>query len=365
MDRPEAGTTGSAPLDATGSATTPRQRRRPNRKRTRLQRIAILAAILFLIVFILAFAARSCQQSRKVESYRSYLDAVSSAIDDSASLGKQLDQIVENPTKYSKKELTAKLDELMAKQNEIADRAAGLQPPNTLKAEQATFAEGMRVRADGFKLLQAAIVASLGNETVSPGKIAALGGYFSGPDAYYMSRFYAQTRNVMSEQGVSDVTVPTASYYLTAKTFETASIEAMLSAVGSSAKLVGRHGVALLGVAAQPGDKELTLGDKTTSVTASADMTFDVRVQNQGDGTEANVAVKGELELPDGKVLTVTTAVASMAAGKTGTAVLSGFIIPAEALSRTSILKVTVGPVAGERVKTNNSGSYKILLQLQ
>jgi hypothetical protein len=139
----------------------------------------------------------------------------------------------------------------------------------------------------------------------------------------------------------------------------------MLSAVGNSAKLVGRHGVGLLGVAAQPGDKELTQGDKTTSVTASADLTFEVRVQNQGDGTETNVPVKGEIKLPDGKILTATTAITTIAAGKTETGVLSGFAISAEALSRTSVLTITVGPVAGERVKTNNSGSFKILLQLQ
>lgn len=367
MDRPEVGTTGNAPLDAPDSAAaaTPRQRRRTNRRRTRLQRIAILAAILFVVVFALALAARSCQQSRKVASYRSYLDGVSSAIADSAALGKQLDEVVKNPTRYSKNELIAKLDELTAKQNEIADRAAGLVPPDTLGEQQAVFAEGMRVRAEGFKLLQAAVVASLDAETVRPAKLAALGGYFSGPDAYYMSRFYSQTRTIMSEQGVSDVAVPTATFYLTAKTFETATIEAMLSAVGSSSKLVGRHGVALLGVAAQPGDKELTQGDRTTNVTASADLSFDVRIQNQGDGPETNVAVKGELKLPDGKILTATTAVASIAAGKTETAVLSGFNPPAEALSRTSILTVTVGPVPGERVTTNNSGTYKILLQLQ
>lgn len=363
MDRPEAGTTGSTPLSGAGSAPPPRQRRRPDRKQQKLKRIAILAAILFVIVFVLAFAARSCQQNRKVDSYRTYLDGVSAAIDDSAALGKQLGQIVDNPTKYSRKELTAKLEELTAKQNEIADRAAGFEPPDTLTAEQAVFAEGMRVRADGFGLLQAAIVASLGNETVAPKKISSLSGYFCGPDAYYMSRFYVQTRNVMSEEGVTDVTVPTATYYLTASALESNSVEAMLGAVSSSSKLVGLHGVGLAGVSAQPGDAELTQG-KTTKVTASADLTFEVRVMNQGDSTESNVSIKAELLLPDGRTLTQTGTIPSIAPGKTEATTIVGLDIPAEALSKTSTLKITAEPVPGERVKTNNSGTYKILLQL-
>ncbi len=364
MDRPEAGTTGSAPLTGTTPAPAPRERRRPNRKQQRLKRIAILAALLFVIVFVLAFAARSCQQNRKVDSYRAYLDGVSSAIDDSAALGKQLGQVVENPTKYSRKELIAKLEELTTKQKEIADRAAGFQPPDTLSAQQAVFAEGMGVRSEGFTLLQAALVASLGNETVSPGKIASLDGYFSGPDAYYMSRFYVQTRNVMSEQGVSDVAVPTATYYLTARTLENNSVEQMLGAVGSSSKLVGLRGVGLAGVSAQPSDVELTQGGKATSVTASADLAFEVRVMNQGDVDESNIVVKADLVLPDGRVLTQSATIAGIAAGKTGAATITGLDVPPEALSKTCTLKITAEPVPSERVKTNNSGTYKILLQL-
>ena len=365
MDSLEAGTTGSAPLDAASSSPPPPQRRRPDRKRTRLQRIAILAAILFVLVFALAWGARSCQQNRKVDSYRTYLGAVSTAIDDSAALGKQLDQIVTNPTKYSRKEFVAKLDELSVKQNEIAARAEGFKPPSTLTSEQAVFAEGMRVRAEGYKLLQATLLASLDDETVKPGKVTALGGYFSGPDAYYMSRFYGQTRTVMSDQGVSDVPVPTATYYLTADTFDSATIETMLSSVSKSAKLVGRHGVALLSVTAQPADIELSQGGGTAEIPTTADLGFEVMVQNQGDGVEQNIAVKGEIELPGGVVLTQTGTIASIAAGKTAGVVLKGFDIPAEAFGRVSTLKITVGPVAGERVTTNNSGSYKILLKLE
>jgi len=90
-------------------------------------------------------------ETRKVGSYRTYLDGVSAAITDSAALGKQLDRLIANPTKFSRKQLIGTLDQLSAKQAEIAVRADRLKPPDTLKSEQAVFASGMRVRADGFK----------------------------------------------------------------------------------------------------------------------------------------------------------------------------------------------------------------------
>jgi co-chaperonin GroES (HSP10) len=50
---------------------------------------------------------------------------------------------------------------------------------------------------------------------------------------------------------------------------------------------------------------------------------------------------------------------------KTEQVTISGFVIPEEALSKEVTLKVTAGPVEGEAVETNNSASFKLLLQLQ
>ena len=355
--------TGQAP-GGDQSASPQRSRRRPDRRRTRIQRILILAAILFVIVFAMAWWARSCQQNRKVESYRTYFEGVSVAIGDSATLGKQLDQLVANPTKFSRKELTAKLAELSAKQNEIAVRADRLDPPNTLASEQAVFAEGMKVRADGYKLFETTMLGILGKKKVNPAKIAALAGYFSGPDAYYTSRVYIPARNTLNEQGVTDVPVPTSTYYLTAKTFDAARLKQMLNSVGSSTKLAGIHGVGLLSVIAQPGDITLTKGG-TTNIPATVGLAFDIKVENQGDITEENVAVTAELKLPGGDVLPQEGTIATIASGQTQSVTLTGFNIPAEALSKVSTLKVTAGPVPGEQKMSNNSGQFKILLQLQ
>ena len=152
-----------APADAGGPPSAP-SRRRPDRRRTRIQRLAILAAVLFVVVFGIAWWARSCQHNRKVDSYRTYFDGVAAAIDDSEALGKQVSSIMNDPTKLSRKELIAKLGQLAAQQEEIAVRAGRLEPPGTLDDEQTVFATGMKVRASGFGLLRTAMLGALAEQ---------------------------------------------------------------------------------------------------------------------------------------------------------------------------------------------------------
>ena len=363
-DDAASGSTKGDPPSPDASQAPQRRRRRSNPGRTRTQRLVILAVVLFLIVFGLALWVRACQHDRKVASYRDYFEGVSTAIADSGALGKQLDQLVGNPTKYSRKELVNKLQQLSAKQDEIAVRASRLVAPDTLAAEQAAFADGMRVRADGFKQFTAAMLGSLANKKVTAGQLAALEGYFSGPDAYYMSRVYLPARNVMNAQGVSDVAVPTATWYLKSRTFELTRLQELLSSVGSSTKLSGIHGVGLVKVVAQPGDVAL-IGNGVTTVSASADLAFDVTVQNQGDVTESDVPVTVSIKPPGSDAISQTGTIATLPSNKSQTVTVQGFAIPAEALSKQCTVKVTAGPVKGERVTTNNSATYKILLQLQ
>ena len=361
-DAASGSTKGESPSPTASQA--PRRRRRSNPGRTRTQRLIILLVVLFLIVFGLALWVRACQHDRKVASYRDYFEGVSTAIADSDTLGKQLDQLVNNPTKYSRKELVAKLQQLSAKQDEIAVRASRLEAPDTLAAEQAAFADGMRVRADGFKLFTTAMLGSLANKKVTANQLAALAGYFSGPDAYYMSRVYLPARNVMNTQGVSDVAVPTASWYLKSRTFDRTTLQELLGSVGSSTKLSGIHGVGLTKVVAQPGDIAL-ISNGVTTVSASADLAFDVTVQNQGDVTESDVPVTVTIKPPGGDPISQTGSIATLPSNKSQTVTVQGFAIPAEALSKQCTVKVTAGPVKGERVTSNNSATYKILLQLQ
>lgn len=354
--------------DATTEAPppSPRPRRQSSRRRTRIQRIAILLVTLFVVIFLLAWWLRSCQHERKVESYRNYMAAVSTAIDDSKAVGQELHEIVGDPTKVeSGKALLAELDKLVTRQDEIATRVARQEHPSPLDAEAEVVATGMQVRARGLALVRKAVAAALDKKkSVKPASIAALSGYLSGPDAYYQALFYAQARRVMKDQGVSDVEVPTATYFLNRDILSLDRVEAMLQRLGSSAKLAGIHGVALDGVKAQPSGTALVRG-KSVAVPASPDLSFVVTVENQGSVAESEVPVEVVLVLPGGERLKETATIAAISPNQRQSVEVQGFAVPNTALSRVSTLRVKVGPVPEERVLTNNSATYQFLLQLK
>ncbi len=357
--------------EATGpeqtAVTRPPRRRRPaDRRRNRILRILILAAILFVVVFVIALWARSCQHTRKVSAYRTYMEGVTGCITDSNALGKQLNKFIGNPTKYQRPQLIEALDRWANGQQEIATRASHLDAPDPLAQEKQDFATGMKVRARGFELLRTAVLNSLGKKNVDVNKIASLGGYFSGPDAYYMDLVYVESRQTLSDQGVTDVAVPTSTYYLTANIFDRGRIQSAVTRVGSSAKLTGIHGVSLAGVDATSNGKSVALvAGSTVTVPASANLAFSVKVQNQGDVTENDVPVEVTLVLPDKSTLKQTGSIATIAAGQTQSVSITGFAIPTSALSKVILLKAKAGPVPQERVQSNNVRQFKFLLQLK
>jgi hypothetical protein len=358
--------TSRAPADTAGPPASPSRRRPQDRRRTRIQRLAIAAVVAFLVVFGLAWWARSCQHSRKVGSYETYFQGVTTDINDSTALGKQASTIMYDPAKLSRSELIDRLGQLAAKQEEIAVRASRLSPPATLEQEQADFASGMKVRATGFSLLRTAMLGALANKKVTANTIAALDGYFSGPDAYYQELVYAPSRDVMAKDGVTGVPVPTSTYYLTWKALDPVRVQQALDTVGKSTKLTGIHGVALLSVTAKTsgGDIELVKGS-TNDVPASADLGFVCEVQNQGTVAEHDVPVTATLTVPGGGPIKQQGTISVIEPTKIQTVTISGFTIPTTALSKVVTLKVTAGPIKGEHVLTNNTMSFKLLLQLQ
>jgi len=344
----------------------PRSRRPSSRRRTRIQRLVIVLAVLFVLIFLAAWWIRSCQQDRKVEGYQDYMSAVATAIDDSAKVGKELDKIVADPGKYATAEaLETALADLVSRQDEIATRVGRQEHPDSLAGEAEVLVTGMRVRTRGLDLLRKAVAAALNEKkSVKPGAVTALSGYLSGPDAYYQALFYTPARQVMKDDGVSGVKVPTATWFLKNDVLSETNVTAMLQRLGSSAKLGGTHGVALDGVTAQPSGTALVRG-KSVPIPASADLSFEVTVENQGSSAEADVTVEVVLVLPNDDKIKQTATIAAIAAGKKTSIAVEGFVIPNTALSRVSTLRVKVGPVPQEQTLTNNSATYQFLLQLQ
>jgi hypothetical protein len=349
----------------TTSPPPPPPRRRTDRTRQRWQRIAVGLVLLVLLVFGLTWLIRSCQHNRKISSYRDYIAAVDGAVTDSTKLGKQLNGIVSDPTRLKRDDLIAKVDELAGKHAEIDERTSRFSPPGPLTEQHEALTASMSMRTRGFELFRDGMVAVLEKrQDVDAASLARLEGYFAGPDAYYATLFYGPCRSIMRDEQVTDVSVPTSEWFLKTTAFERVRLESMIDQLRRSARMTGVRGVALAKVSVEPAGTKLEDG-ATTDVPASAQFAFRVSVQNQGNVIERDVSVKLTLKVPGAEPVEQTVTIGVIKPGETQSVDVSGFSIPAEALSKTSTLQVQAGPVPDEKVLENNAGTFKILLQLQ
>jgi hypothetical protein len=320
-----------------------------------------------VVVFLLALWVRSCQHNRTVSGYREYFDAVQQTITDSNAVGADLRGVILDPTQYTRAELTAKLQSMVKKQNEIASRAQVISPPDSLKTEHSWYAEGMRIRATGMTLMRDALFAAMRSKgTVTPGALSALSAYFTGPDVYYMELVYGPAQQAMQKDGVSGVTVPRSTYFLSSSMFDVAKLKSLLTSIAKSTSLTGIHGVALVSVTVQSGSSTQRLEPgRQVQVKASADMVFVVAVANQGNVAEKAVPVALTLQPPGvAQAQQIKRVIDSISPGKTATVQISGFNIPASALGRVSKLTAKAGPVPAEHVLSNNSAFFNIILKL-
>jgi len=353
--------------DAVPEAPAARPRKRGSRARTRIQRLVVLAVILFAVIFGLAYWLRSCQHNRAVSSYRTYLTSVQSALNDASGVTKDIQALINDPTKFSRKQLVAKLDALQAGQQEIVTRVAGVKPPSSLDEENRVFIQGMRARLEGIKLLRQGILAILDVKSAPPSaaKLASYSGFFTGPDVYYNLFFYNPAREVLHAKGITGVTIPLVDPVQNAGLLDVSKLKAVIQRMQRSAKLTGIHGVALVGVMVKPQNVKL-VPNREVSAQASPQLVFSVTVENQGTVTETNVPVSITL-VPPGTATKqkLSAAIATIAAGQKQTIEIPGSNIPPAAIGRTTIVKVFAGPVPEEHVLSNNVAEYRMLLQLK
>jgi hypothetical protein len=352
------------------TAPTPRPRRKRNRSRLRIQRLVIALVALFVLVFVLALVIRSCQQNAKESSYRTYFTQVGGVLSDSTnSVGKPIAALLADPTKYGRTQLVAELNSLVAKQNEITARTEKISPPGKLKSLHSILIQGEEVRQAGVVQVREGLMAALGGKHLhaTARMLAALSGYFTGPDAYYEQLYRTQAQKILKDDGVSNVAVPAlvpaAGYFATSTVFSPSALSAALSSVSSSVKLTGAHGVGLAGVAIKSSGKTVVLSPSgSNNFKASVGLVVAVTVQNQGSATEANVPVKITWTGPGNTTpQTYSATIPSIAAHASKTVDVPGLNIPSNDMAKRTTLKVKAGPVPGEKLLSNNSASYVII----
>ncbi len=326
-----------------------------------LARVLIILTAVVVLVLIITLGINSCINKKKVGEYRDYFAAVDGVLRDSDDIGKQLSDMYMKPDETVRQALEGKLAEFLAAQEQLLEKAKAIKAPDQFKKENEWFIASMQIRVRGLKGLQPAVLNALeardnqaGAAQVSHEMLILLTS-----DVAYDEFFYQPAQRVLKEEDIKDIKVPQAKFLKDSALANSQTAVSVLDRLkGGTAQVSGLHGVALVGVKAQPSGMVLTT-DSDNSLKASDALTFEVEVENQGEATENDVLVSLSLSAPgrpspqkvDGRIPTI-------APGERRTIELTG--LAAEAGSQTALMRAEVGPVPGETNTQNNVGDYNI-----
>jgi hypothetical protein len=344
----------------------PQKRRRlPKRPPTppggpQLYRLGVLiaGAIVLAVIFILVI--NNCRGDQKQAAYEDYIEDVGVVASESAELGNQLNNRLTTPG-IRLEALRGDVEGLQEQQEQILRRTQELSPPGPLVEQQEALVETMQFRVNGLagsaRGLQ--LVAQTDDPQESGRNLGNQAQRLVASDVVYADAFRAASESVLDQQGVTNVAIPASVFVknpeFASPSFWTQTVQRLTQ--GPEAGGVRGNGIA--GVRVQPGGQDLVRGEDNT-VEQSADLAFEVLVENSGTSqeTQVNVTLIIRQDPQIRKEMTIDV----INPDETKTVRFTGF----ENLefSAETTLQVQVEPVEGEANTNNNTVEYPIIFTL-
>jgi hypothetical protein len=329
-------------------------------------RLAGLIAFLILAVIVLIFLLRGCASDSKHSTYSEYMDTMRTIGHDSAQLGRQLNSTLA-AAGIKETELESRIKSLAATQQQQADTASSIHPPGPLHSVHDHAIEVLQLRASGLRFLADAFArtATAKNASVAGRVLAAQMRLLTASDVNWDVYFTDAAKQVLQDQGVTNVNVPDSTMILNPDLASSQAMETVwrrIHGTVSGSSPAGDHGSALVSTTALPDGKQLSTSTETT-ITATTDLAFRVAVQDSGSFQEFDIKVTLTIARTQGqKPITKTKTIDVINAGETKTVVFSDLGAPPFGVPTT--VKVDVQPVPGEKTASNNSAEYRVIFSL-
>jgi CARDB len=320
--------------------------------------VLIAGAILLAVIFILVI--NNCRGDQKQSAYEGYMEDVDGVATESAQLGKELNERLTTPG-IKLEALRANVEGLREQQQQILTRTEQLSPPGPLVEQQEALVETMQFRVNGLAGIARGLqlVAQTDDPQESGQNLANQAQRLVASDVVYADAFKAAAASVLEQQGVTNIAVP-ASVFVQNTEFASPSFWTQtVQRLTQGPEAGGLHGNGIAGVRVQPGGQELVRGEDNT-VEQSADLAFEVLVENSGESQETQVkvtlVVRQQPRISKEQVIDVINP------SETKTVRFTGF----ENLefSAQTTLQVQVEPVEGENNTNNNTVEYPIIFTL-
>ena len=342
----------------------PRRPQRPTAGLTPLLRLIGLIAFAILIVVLLVVWLQSCRSESKRNKYESYMENVRSIAANSEQVGRDLNVLLTTPG-IKQAELQSKLGGLAQNQEQGVANARELTPPGPLREEHADAIEALEFRVSGLRLLQDAFreSANLKDSGEAGALLAAQVQRLLASDVVWSDRFRASAVAELRRQDITGVEVPDSTFLANVDLATQRGMTPVwqrVTAAQTGGATGGLHGNGIVSVKVLPAGQVLRT-DQDNTVTATADLAFEVTIENSGSSQEVQVGVR--LTVQQNPPISKRAVVDLINPGERKTVVFRDIAQDVQFAQRVSV-KVQVEPVTGEKNVTNNVASYPVIFTL-
>ena len=320
-------------------------------------RLAALIAGAIILAVVLVLWVNGCRNDQKIDSYRSYMADVGKVTGDSEQIGKELNTLIATPG-LKLQDVQDRLDGLRNSEEQVVAQAEKLDPPGTLREQQESLVDALRLRISGLAGLAQAFsqITAASDATQAGRSLAEQSARFVASDVVYDDFFRIPSQEILRREGITGVDVPASAFLTTPELATAASWELVVKRLTQTPG-GGLHGNQIDGVRVLPGGKQLSATEENT-VEASERLAFEVAVRNSGDSQETQVEVTLTVQGGTQPIKRQQT-IAIIDPGKTKSVVFRDLgTLPFG--TRTTV-RVNVLPVEGEQNTSNNTVEYPVI----
>jgi hypothetical protein len=328
--------------------------------------VAVIVGAVLLLVLI--FIVRACNDSRHKESLRNYNLTVSGIATESRQTGEQFFEAMNQGGSQAPADLYGQVIQFKNSADKSLAQARDLDVPDDMVNAQQALLIALELRRDGLTKVAEDVKTALGDEGEAAdraiGSIAGQMQAFNASDVLYKTRVIPFVRKALQDANAgTDIQVQQSPFMRdinwVAPQFVASKLDQQLSSGGdgdgnaNQSTGPGLHGTGL--DATSYG--QANLGTSSNRLTYVAGQAFSVSFTNQGDNDEFNIKVTVKIERESGgSPINLTKTVQKVAKGEKATVTLPLNREPP--LDTIVNITTTVASVPGEKTKDNNTATY-------
>jgi hypothetical protein len=325
-----------------------------------------------LILLVLFFGVRACNNSRRDNALRDYNRQVTGIATESRQTGEQFFKQMNGASTTSSNDLYQAILGYKGSAEQSLKQAQALSVPGDMEPAQQSLLIGLELRRDALNAISGSIRQALGDEGDTADKaitnIAGQMRAFDASDVLYDTRVRPFIDAGLKGAGIGAQRIPPLPFlteiswvspsYVAQKLGKQLSTGGNGDSSGDNKQPTGPglHGTGLNGTSYG----NVTLAPGTSNrLTYVKGQAFTVSFTNQGDNDEFNVKVTLKIARASGSPITINKTVPQVAKGEKATAELPLNREPP--LGTVLTISVTVAAVPGEKKTDNNKSSYPTL----